>query len=353
MFTRRLFKLATKQPISLKYSPLSLYRSTMMNFSSENMDTESYIKSRYNGIPDDSDLSFYTTVGVDRVEDYVESELMQKFNYSEEDIEYLMYFNQKVALPPDHEHGAPVTRISDYFESKLGLNKDEIKEILLRYPRFIRSDQDEIEERIKFYQDIGMNKKSISREEIIDIFKAQPFYFLCPKGNYPQFINDFRQHGFSKDETIQILKDCIGILGVQRNTIRTVFNYACGIFQVTQDEFKQVVLAYPEYLLQNRRHILLDKSSIVLKNSNCSQYYIRRLFLRHPTLFLKSLASFKVKTRFLIVEMGRNLKYEKMFPLLLKFNYGDHIKPRCELVYDKFDRDFELTEVLKGTDQEF
>jgi hypothetical protein len=125
------------------------------------------------------------------------------------------------------------------------------------------------------------------------------------------------------------------------------------LIRLTGNEFKNLIVQYPEYILQNRRHILIEKCSIVVKNSNSTQYYLKNLFLRHPTLFLKSLSSFKAKTRFLIVEMGRNLKYETTFPLLLKFNYGQHIKPRCELVFEKFDREFELSEVLKGTDQEF
>lgn len=93
-------------------------------------------------------------------------------------------------------------------------------------------------------------------------------------------------------------------------------------------DFKNIIVAYPEMILQHRRHILLEKFMVITKNTSTSRYYLKDMFIRHPELFLKSYASFKAKLKFLLVEMGRNLKAEPCFPLILKFNLNAHIKPR-------------------------
>lgn len=115
---------------------------------------------------------------------------------------------------------------------------------------------------------------------------------------------------------------------------------------------KEIVLLYPEMLLQQRKHMLKEKIMMIRRNSNISNHYFRDLFYRHPELFLKSYSSFRSKIRFLIVDMGRNLKREEAFPLLLKYNFHQHIRPRCELAFEK-DRDFDLTKVLTCPESEF
>ena len=54
----------------------------------------------------------------------------------------------------------------------------------------------------------------------------------------------------------------------------------------------------------------------------------------------------------MIVHLGRNLKMERTWPMMLKLNLNDHIKPRWNLAYDQ-DIEFDLTEALIGTDEEF
>ena len=153
----------------------------------------------------------------------------------------------------------------------------------------------------------------------------------------------------NKDEIIKIIKEAGGVLGMQKNSINSIFEKATRIFGISNSEFKHIVVTHPEFILQNRKHIFLDKMQLIIKNTNFSQYYLKRVFLRHPSLFLLSLSSFKVKTRFFIVEMGKTIDNL----LLYKFNYGQHIKPRCELVFYEIGRDFDLEEVLSGTDEEF
>lgn len=164
-----------------------------MNYEYE---SESYLLSRFQGIPEDSDLSIYKEVNVEDIENYIQEDLMDKYNYTEDEIEYLIYFNQKVVLPPDYEFGAPINTITQYFEENMKFNYEEIKEILLQFPIFLRKDINELEERIKLYMDLGLANKKLERSEINDIVKANPFYLLCSLNNYPRFIMDFNHYGF-------------------------------------------------------------------------------------------------------------------------------------------------------------
>ncbi len=111
-------------------------------------------------------------------------------------------------------------------------------------------------------------------------------------------------------------------------------------------------MKYPEFIYQARRNILVEKLKIVIKNSKAPKLYLRDLFLRHPELFLKSYGSFKAKENFFVIELGRSLKGERSWPLMLKFNYNQHIRPRCTLAYNQ-NFEFDLTEALIGTDEEF
>lgn len=121
---------------------------------------------------------------------------------------------------------------------------------------------------------------------------------------------------------------------------------------VKASDMKEIVLRYPEFFYQQRKNFLAKKFRIILKNSNKSRHYLKDMFLRHPTIFLKSYSSFLAKERFLLVHMGKNLKSEVAWPMLLKMNLNGHIKPRCQIAYKK-DKDFNLMQTLIGTDQEF
>lgn len=186
--------------------------------------TEEYLRQRYMSTAPDADLSIYENVSPDEIEQYVNTDLMEKYGYSEEDIDYLMYFNPKVALPPSYEHGGPVNKTIDYFETKLGTTKEEAREILLRYPIYMRLDKDKLEKRIQLYMDLGINSEPLERHEVNDIFKADPFYLLCPLDNYPRFIAEFKKYRFTKEETIKVLKEATGVLGFHKGAVKGLFD---------------------------------------------------------------------------------------------------------------------------------
>ena len=81
---------------------------------------------------------------------------------------------------------------------------------------------------------------------------------------------------------------------------------------------------------------------------------MRQLFRRHPDLFLTSYASMEAKIWYLKRAMNIQLQKERSFPLLLHFNYSKVLWPRCEAVKrNEIKIEFELIEVLKGSDEEF
>jgi hypothetical protein len=60
----------------------------------------------------------------------------------------------------------------------------------------------------------------------------------------------------------------------------------------------------------------------------------------------------EAKVNYIVKNLGRPLANEKAFPLLLKFNYNQVIRPRCDLIKDKV-KHFELHDVLPLTDEQF
>lgn len=82
--------------------------------------------------------------------------------------------------------------------------------------------------------------------------------------------------------------------------------------------------------------------------------YMRQLFKRHPDLFLKSYASIEAKVWYLKKNLNIQVQKEKSFPMLLHFNYNQVLQPRCEAIKQtRITREFDLVEVLKGSDEEF
>jgi hypothetical protein len=111
---------------------------------------------------------------------------------------------------------------------------------------------------------------------------------------------------------------------------------------------------YPEFIMQNRRDLILKKQKLIETNSpHRSQTYMRNLFKRHPDLFLKSYASMEAKINYIKRNLNRQLHKERIFPLMLHYNYTTHIWPRCELLLAQGNKHFDLEQALTGSDIDF
>jgi hypothetical protein len=111
---------------------------------------------------------------------------------------------------------------------------------------------------------------------------------------------------------------------------------------------------YPEFVLQNRRDLIRKKVDLILQYSpHRSEGYIRNLIKRHPDLFLKSYASMEAKISYIRRNLNKQCHKERIFPLMLHFNYTTHIWPRCELLLATGNKHFDLEEAMVGSDTEF
>lgn len=132
---------------------------------------DSYIASRYHSLSENANLEPYESFHQSELEEYIQSHLMQSFGFSEEDIDYLMHYNNNVCLPSTHEKGGIVGNCIEYFSTNFGVSPAEMKEIILRYPILLRYQDLFIDDRIKLYKDLGINDEELTHEDICDIFK--------------------------------------------------------------------------------------------------------------------------------------------------------------------------------------
>lgn len=115
-----------------------------------------------------------------------------------------------------------------------------------------------------------------------------------------------------------------------------------------------IIEYYPEFALQNRRDLIQKKVKLIRQYSpNRSDVYIKNLLKRHPDMFMRSYASFEAKVNYFRRNLNRQLANEKAFPLLLHYSYSDVIWPRCEIMVEQGNENFNVAEVLRLTDRQF
>jgi hypothetical protein len=229
-FSSRQFAIFTKlnSPKSLNVADNLVQSSNFRLFCSQTISPQVngdiYIASRYLSLPEKADLNLYASFDQGELEEYIQSHLMQKFGFSEEDIDYLMHYNSNACLPLTHEKGGIVDKSFEYFSTNFGIPTAEMKEMILRYPILLRYEDLFIDNRLKLYKDLGINGEELTHEEISDIFRAAPFYLLCPISIYPRIIAEFKKYRFTKEETIFMFKSAPGLLGMKRGSIKAIFD---------------------------------------------------------------------------------------------------------------------------------
>lgn len=166
-------------------------------------------------------------------------------------------------------------------------------------------------------------------------------------------MGEFRKYRLTKEQVIRVSKDSGGILASKVSNFVGLFDLLKKNHNIKASDVVEIIDAYPEFVLQNRKDLIRKKIDLIRKaNKNMSDVFVKALIKRHPDLFLKSWASMEAKVNYLSKTLGRQLQNEKAFPLLLQFNYNQVIRPRCELLKDRV-KHFELHEVLPLTDDQF
>jgi hypothetical protein len=95
-------------------------------------------------------------------------------------------------------------------------------------------------------------------DELIDIFKANPFYLISPIDNYNHHIGQFKKYGFTKQETIRILKEVGGVMGLNRGAVEGIFNlgkYFLNCYLNSQKFTRSQSIAYEGNCIEISRNI--------------------------------------------------------------------------------------------------
>jgi hypothetical protein len=149
----------------------------------------------------------------------------------------------------------------------------------------------------------------VSQAEVNDIFRSFPYLYLCEINKVQKFMGEFRKYRFTKEQVIKVSKESSGLLASRVSNMVGLFDLLRKDLGIKATDVVQIIDAYPEFVLQNRKDLLRKKVALIRKgNKNLSDTFIRNLLKRHPDLFLKSWASMEAKVNYLSKNLGRQLQ---------------------------------------------
>lgn len=175
---------------------------------------DKYVNAHNTALHQETDPSSNTGHEDSSTDSYFSEDVMRQLGYTEEDI----------AAIRGNDNARSLSDVTDYLTSKFEITPQEAKDIVLKYPRFLNTTNQQIEDRIKLYMDLGIAGQDLSIEEITDVFKANPFYLLCPINSYPRIVAELKKYRFTKEETFKVFKEAPGILGFQKTAINGLFD---------------------------------------------------------------------------------------------------------------------------------
>lgn len=186
-------------------------------------------------------------------------------------------------------------------------------------------------------------------DKVIELFKAFP-YLMCTKEEKLKInLNFLKDIGFTKDDTMRVLTRAGGILAIQKTGLSGIFSTMKNVVGIDENDFADIVRHIPEMALLGRHAMFIKKLLLIKRHSTLSDFYLKHLVMRHPDIFLGSIASIQAKMR-LRFELNIKFKNERAFPLFLKLNYWETIRPRVDSLQGQT---FDFSEAMRGTDEEF
>lgn len=123
---------------------------------------------------------------------------------------------------------------------------------------------------------------------------------------------------------MRILLRAGGILAIQRTGLSGIFSTMKNVVGIDEQDFADIVRHIPEMALLGRHAMFIKKLLLIKRHSNHDDFYLKHLVMRHPDIFLGSIASIQAKMR-LRFELNIKFKNERAFPLFLKLNYWETI----------------------------
>ncbi len=121
-------------------------------------------------------------------------------------------------------------------------------------------------------------------------------------------MGEFRKYRMSKEQIIRVCSQSGGLLASRVSNFVGLFDLLRINHGIKASEVVEIIDAFPEFVLQNRKDLLRKKIELIQKNTkNLSNTYIKALIKRHPDLLLKSWASMEAKSNYILKTLGRPL----------------------------------------------
>ena len=155
----------------------------------------------------------------------------------------------------------------------------------------------------------------------------------------------------TNEQIVNICCNSGGLLGSSVSNFVGLFDNLKQV-GIKASEVVKILDSFPSFALQNRKDMIRRKLRLIEKESGRDMIYIRNFIKRHPDIFIKSMGSLEAKVAYITRSLNRQLKNERAFPLLLHYNYNQVIKPRGDLLKERFNY-FELDKAFTPTDEEF
>jgi hypothetical protein len=237
-----------------------------------------------------------------------------------------------------------IQEVYDYFLSK-GLTQFEISKCVMQIPKILEQSPEHFK---KISQQFWMSYE-IKHERVMEIFKEFPYLMCVKEEKLKNVLEFFHDVDYTADDTVRILSRAGGILAIQKSALSGLFSTMKSVVGISYEDFADIVRHIPEIVLLGRHAMFIKKLLLIKRHSAFSSFYVKQLVTRHPDLFLGSIASMQAKMK-LRFELNLKFKNERAFPLFMKLNYWETIRPRIDsLKGQKFD----FSEAMRGTDNEF
>ena len=131
----------------------------------------------------------------------------------------------------------------------------------------------------------------IRYEKVIGLFKQFP-YLMCVKEDKLkanlEFMKDIK---YTADDVIRVLSRAGGVLAIQKTGLSGIFSTMNAVLGIDEQDFADIVRHIPEMAMLGRHAMFIKKLLLIKKHSTFSNFYLKHLLMRHPDLFLGSIAS--------------------------------------------------------------
>lgn len=308
----------------------------------------------------------------------------QKLEFNAQQLKYL--FRRKPALlrlarPVDKND---IVQFSEFAEKKWGMNKHQIRSVILRDPIMLKKSNEEIAAKTQLLQDkLKLTDKEVKRlmiiypkvfelsEEAIDkviqvttdyteipartlgIIAARfPFYLDISPKNLLGCFKVFQNFRFTNQQIIAIMKRHPEVFAIPHNTLRHTFRLPVRM-RLSPPVIARIYTANPRLMTVCPYTIMPKKFKLLKSQLPKLPRAIGNMFIKHPRLFIKSQGSNSLKIRYLKQKMKiETLRNDPAYPAILNYSYASVIRPRGELMLRK-DKILAWKDILNLTDQEF